>query len=191
MEDRDFVVHQLSEHFAADRISVEELERRLDLVYNAASPQALAAITADLPPIVHLPTARVGRGAPFQRIKALLSNVERGGLMDVPSRLDIRATLGNVELDLRDASFGPFTEISIRSVLGNVEITLPLGVRIENDGEGILGSFGSHVAPGTMPMVGTAPIVRLTGRCILGNVEVRSVTASAATASAMSTLRDR
>jgi hypothetical protein len=182
MEDKDYVVRQLSEHFAADRISLDELERRLDLVYNAPSPQALAAIVADLPPIVNLPTARVGRGDSFQRITATLGNVERGGFMDVPSRLEIRATLGNVELDLRDASFGPFTEIAIRSVLGNVEIVLPLGVRIENDGEGILGSFGSNVAPGTMPMVGTAPVVRLTGRCILGNVDVRS---------AIATLRDR
>jgi len=174
IEDRDYVAKQLSEHFAADRISLEELERRLDLVYNAPTSQALSAITADLPPIVNLPAARSGRGEVVQRIKATLRNVERGGPMDVPSLLEIRATLGNLELDLRDASFGPFTEIAIRSVLGNVEITLPLGVRIENDGEGILGSFGSHVAPGAMPMVGTAPIVRLTGRCILGNVEVRS-----------------
>ena len=94
--------------------------------------------------------------------------------MDIPSLLEIRATIGNVELDLRDAAFGAFTEINIRTVLGNVEIVLPLGVRIENDGEGFLGSFGSHVAPGSMPMVGTAPVVRLSGRCILGNVEVRS-----------------
>lgn len=173
IEDRDYVAKQLSEHFAADRISLEELERRLDLVYNAPTAQALSAILADLPPVVHLPAARIGRGEAVQRIRATLGNVERGGLMDVPSLLEIRATLGTVALDLRDASFGPFTEIAIRSLLGNVEITLPLGVRIEIDGEGILGSFGSHVAPGTMPMVGTAPIVRLTGRCILGNVEVR------------------
>ena len=63
-------------------------------------------------------------------------------------------------------------------IFGNVEITLPAGVRVENDGQGFLGSFSCHVAPGAMPMVGTAPIVRVTGRVVLGNVEVMSVPTS-------------
>lgn len=180
-EQRDAVVQRLSEQFAADRLSVEELERRLDLVYQATSPADLAALTSDLPAVT-MPQApgRLAMASPMQRalatrrIHTFMGNIERSGPMDVPPLLEVRTTLGNIELDLSDATFGPLTEISVRSTLGNVEITLPAGVRVENDGSGILGSFECHIAPGNMPMVGTAPVVRLTGRTILGNVEVHA-----------------
>lgn len=179
-EQRDHVVQQLSEQFAADRLSLDELERRLDLVYLAASPADLAALTADLPALIPPPTvnrslaATGSRPNTGRRIRSFLSNVERSGPIDVPSLLEITTTLGNVELDLREASFGLVTEISIRAILGNIEITLPEGVRIENDGASVLGSFECHISPGAMPMVGTAPTIRLTGRTILGNVEVHA-----------------
>ena len=179
-EMRDRVVQQLSEQFAADRLSLDELERRLDLVYQAASPADLAVLTADLPVLVAPPMANRSLAATgsrpntVRRIRSFFGNVERSGPMDVPSLLEIKTTLGNVELDLRDASFGLVTEISIHTILGNVEITLPEGVRVENDGGSVLGSFECHVSPGAMPMVGTAPIIRLTGRTILGNDEVHA-----------------
>ncbi len=173
-EDRDLVVQRLSEQFAADRISLEELERRLELVYQARSPSELMAITADLPAPVTLPAAHFGRGEQVQTIRTALGNLTRGGPMVLPPRLEVRTVLGNIELDLSEATFGPVTEIAVRSVLGNIEILLPAGVRVENDGDGVLGSFECRVPPGAMPTVGTAPIVRLTGRCILGNVEVGS-----------------
>ena len=177
-EQRDRVVQQLSEQFAEDRLTIEELERRLDLVYQAASPADLVALTADLPALIAPPTVNPSlastrsRANVVRRIRSLFGNVERSGPMDVPSLLEVRATFANVELDLREASFGALTEISVHATFGNVEITLPEGVRVENDGDGFLGSFECHVSPGAMPMVGTAPVVRLTGRTILGNVEV-------------------
>lgn len=182
-EQRDVVVQRLSEHFAADQISIDELERRLDLVYQAQTPGQLAQLTSDLPTLaapvaagrmsVASAQARM-RGPMVRQIRTVLGNIERSGPMDVPPLLEVRSTLGNIELDLSEATFGPLTEIAIRSVLGNVEITLPAGVRVENDGSGVLGSFECHVLPGAMPMVGTAPVVRLTGRTILGNVEVHA-----------------
>ena len=173
-DDRERVVQRLSEQFAADRISLDELERRLELVYQAKSPSDLVAITADLPASNTLPAAHFGRGEQVQAIRTALGNITRAGPMLLPSRLEVRSILGNIELDLTEATFGPVTEIAIRSVLGNVEIVLPAGVRVENDGNGILGSFECRVSPAVMPMVGTSPVVRLTGRCVLGNVEVRS-----------------
>lgn len=153
---------------------MDELERRLELVYQAKSPAELMAITADLPAATTLPAAHFGRGEQVQTIRTTLGSITRSGPMVLPAYLEVRALLGNIELDLTDATFGPVTEIAVRSVLGNVEIVLPPGVRVENDGTGVLGSFESRVAPASMPMVGTSPVVRLTGRCVLANVEVRS-----------------
>ena len=49
-EQRDLVVQRLSDQFAADRLTLEEFERRLDLAYQAPTPAELSAITADLSP---------------------------------------------------------------------------------------------------------------------------------------------
>ena len=181
-DQRDAVARRLSEEFAADRLSIEELERRLDLVYRAQSATELAVLTSDLPAPVAMasPDVRGSHGEVTRSIRTLLGNAVRSGPMELPAHLEVRAILGNVELDLREASFGAFTEISIKSVLGNVEITLPMGVRVENDGDGILGSCECHVAAGSMPMVGTSPVVRLTGRSVLGNVEVYAASADRA-----------
>ena len=187
-EQRDLVVQRLSDQFAADRLTLEEFERRLDLAYQAQSPAELAAITADLSPLTAVSTSQGGRhmglrsGEPevTREFRAAFGNLERGGPMDLPARLEVGARLANVELDLSEATFLPFTEINIRCILGNVEIALPAGVRVENDGQGFLGSFSCRVAPGAMPMVGTAPVVRVTGRVVLGSVEVSSASTAGA-----------
>lgn len=178
-EQRDLVVQRLSEQFAADRLTLEEFERRVDLVYQAHSPAELAALTADLPALTAVTTSAVGRhtglrtGAEVTRqFRAAFGSVERSGPMELTARLEVSAVFASVELDLREATFGPFTEISVRCIFGSVEITLPAGVRVENDGGGFLGSFSCQVAAGAMPMVGTAPVVRVTGRATFGSVEV-------------------
>ena len=178
-EQREAVVQQLSAHFAADRLTLDELERRLERVYRAQSAAELAELTADLPGTAVATARPVGsHTAVVHHVRTIMGSVERSGAIELPARLEVRAILGNVGLDLREAIFGPYTEISIRAVMGNVEITLPMGVRVENDGDGFLGSYECHVAPGSMPMVGTAPIVRLTGRAVLGNVEVYAASPS-------------
>lgn len=184
-EQRDLVVQRLSDQFAADRLSLEEFERRLDLAYQAKSPDELTALTADLSPLTAVATTagarhtglRTGDNDVTREFRAAFGSLERSGPMDLPARLEVGSRFANVELDLSDARFLPFTEINIRCLFGNVEITLPEGVRVENDGQGFLGSFSCHVAPGAMPMVGTAPVVRVTGRVVLGNVEVMSAPA--------------
>jgi hypothetical protein len=184
-EQRDLVVQRLSDQFAADRLSLEEFERRLDLAYQAQTPAELAALTADLSPLTSVATSpgarhpglRTGVPEVTREFRSALGSLERSGPMDLPPRVEVSARFANVELDLSEATFLPFTEISISCIFANVEITLPAGVRVENDGRGFLGSFSCHVAPGAMPMVGTAPVVRVTGRVVLGNVEVMSAPA--------------
>jgi hypothetical protein len=171
----------LSEQFAADRLTLDELERRLDLVYKATSPAELSAITADLPAPVAMasPTVRGSHGQVTRSVRTFFGSTERSGPMELPPHLEVRAVFGSVELDLRDATFGAFTEISIKATMGSVEITLPMGVRVENDGGAVFGSFECHLAPGAMPMVGTSPVVRLTGRAVMGSVEVYAAASDA------------
>ncbi|MEP6620986.1 MAG: DUF1707 domain-containing protein [bacterium] len=172
---RDLVVAQLSEAFANDLLTLDEMERRIATAYAATSPTELATLTRDLP-LIPVPGMSPGQVTSFSgpplRLSAVFGNVERGGFVDVPQRLELRVFAGNIELDLSSARFAPgVTEITIRTLMGNVEIVLPAGVLVENFGESFMSSFeiqGADLhAPNTEPS-----IVRIKGRAILSSVEV-------------------
>lgn len=177
---REQVIEALSGHFAADRLPMEEFERRVTTAYAAATPAELQALVADLQlpepsgatsvPAVAADALRVAPSSlAEQSVQVLLGNHERGGALTVPARLNIRCVLGNVELDLRDATFtAPVTEIVADAVLGNIELTMPAGVRVESHGSSILGSFAS--TGGGDPAASV--LVRLTGSATLASVEI-------------------
>jgi hypothetical protein len=168
---REAAIERLSHAFAHDVLSIEEFEDRTALVYRAASMDELASLVADLPSAsVAADSGRQAGLAPMSpRIAAAFASVERGGVVAVPPRLDIRAVFGNVELDLSRAEFGPgVTEISVRALFGNVEIRLPEGAQVENHGAASLGSFVVNAAgDGSLSEVR----VLVTGRAVFANIE--------------------
>jgi hypothetical protein len=120
-------------------------------------------------PVAGLPAVIPPRGG----IVSFFASVTRGADWILPSHLRIAAALGNVEMDLRHSQIGSGTsEIRVMAVMGNVEITIPAGVRVECDGEPLLGVFDIKRAAGPLPPA-DAPVVRITGKAILGCVEVR------------------
>ena len=169
--ERERVVEQLSAAFAHDLVAMDEFERRVALAYQASSPQELRGLTEDLGPASSASTAPVPTSQTMQRVRAVLSSIERRGAQTVGPRLEVRAFMANVELDLALARLtAPVTEIDVRCVLGNVEIRLPPGVDLENMGGALLGSFECREALGQ-----TAPVtrvVRVVGRATLGSVQV-------------------
>jgi hypothetical protein len=66
--DRDAVAAQLREHYAQGRLTMDELNERLDRVFASRTNLELAAVTADLPyasPRGVLPSDRVGGSGPW------------------------------------------------------------------------------------------------------------------------------
>ncbi|MBT8404653.1 MAG: DUF1707 domain-containing protein [Gemmatimonadetes bacterium] len=183
-EGREAAVKRLTAAFAEDAIAVEEFERRVAAVYKATSSETLAALTRDLPTgatggssvpaRAEASRAVDGSRARSRRIASVFSAIERDVAGPMPEILHVRAVMGSVELDLRDAEFPPgLTEIRVRSVMGSVEIDLPDTVRIENDGKAFMGSWvvSSRRRRGReRPADG--PVVRITGRSIMASVEV-------------------
>jgi hypothetical protein len=178
-EERDAAIARLAKAFERDILPVDEFERRTAAVYRATTAARLDELTGDLPDAAG-PMGAVASDGPRphtrmpSRITTILNTFERAVRAVVPSRLSILALLGNVELDLRDAEFGPgVTELSVRAILGNVEIQLPDDVAVEGLGSGILGSFEARPSRPTRHAparpIGT---VRITGEAILGNVEI-------------------
>jgi len=176
---RERVVEALSEHFARDHLSLDELETRMARVYSATTPADVDALVADLPalalgaPVTVTPDAYAPTPKLKERLVAIMSGVVRRGLWKVPRRLRVVAIMGGVELDLRQAELPPgVTEITAFVLMGGLEIRVAPGVRLETDGVAIMGGFEDRVHdPGIAPA--DAPVVRVTGIAIMGGVEAQ------------------
>lgn len=181
---KERVVQDLADHFAQDRLSLPEYERRVELAYRASSVEALKELTRDLAP---LPPARVAPAgmtapaesrmvAPLIRPKtffALMSGVVRRGTWTVPARIRAVAFMGGIGLDLREATLSaPVTDIYVFALMGGVEIIVPPGVRLETDGFAIMGGFEDQLKePASRDP--DLPVIRVRGLAIMGGVEAR------------------
>ena len=181
---RERVVQDLADHFAQDRLTLPEYERRVELAYRASSADALRDLTRDLAP---MPPARVGpEGAVATRVEtepqpasrkrtffALMSGVIRRGNWLVPAKSRAIAFMGGVSLDLREATLtAPVTDIYIFAMMGGVEVIVPPDVRLESDGFAIMGGFEDQLTePASRDP--NAPLVRVHGLAIMGGVEAR------------------
>jgi hypothetical protein len=168
---REQVIAQLTDRYANDHLTLEEFERRAAAAYAATTPAALIALTADLPSTS--PAAR--SSGPAMHIGVVLGSVVRS-LFEVPSQLEVRSLLGNLELDLTRARFAPgVTEISLRALMGNIEIQLPANVGVEDHVSTVLGSFEYRRHPRAASWVEgsrNASVVRFTGRVTMSSAEV-------------------
>jgi uncharacterized protein DUF1707/cell wall-active antibiotic response 4TMS protein YvqF len=179
--ERERVIAELTQRYAEDELTMEEFERRAAAAYAAPSPAALSLLTADLrrplvpasPGSLAYPASIVGR---VMNIGANFGSTVREGKVVLPDRLEVRAFVGNVELDLTDATFLPgITEIALRAVMGNIEIQLPPHVGLEDHVDTVLGSFEYRRQPRAQSWreaSGVSSVVRFTGRVIMSSVEV-------------------
>lgn len=166
MAAREAAVARLTESFARGDLSLAEFEGRVAHAYEASSTEGLTALTRDLPPAPLAPLVPL-------RIRTMLGNIERGGRLALPSHVEVRAFLGNVQLDWRAAQLqAGVTEIELHNFLGNIEIHLPADVRVEGQPEGFMGSFECRDQHATASAL-DQPTVRLTGRTLMGSVTIR------------------
>lgn len=183
-ERRDRVIATLAAHFAADRLTLDQLETRLDRVQRAVSPQELETVVADLPALDVAEAESSPKPAPFRRaadpedvrerqgLVAVMGGVERKGHW-VPARKTlVVAFMGGVELDLREARLpAGEIEIAIFTVWGGVEIVVPPDVRLDMNGIAIMGGFEQKQGWVPEPLPG-APTIRITGLALMAGVEV-------------------
>lgn len=181
---RDKIIESLGEHFAHDRLTIDEYERRVREAYRASNVEALNELMQDLggqvpapigaaAPVARQADTQVQRPSAPKRFLALMSGVIRRGRWEVPARMRATAVMGGLELDLREATLtSPVTEIDVLAVMGAVEIIVPRGVRLESDGTAILGGFEDQLHE---PDTGdpNAPVVRVRGLAVMGGVEAK------------------
>src|SRR6185436_7440550 len=174
---RDGAIERLSAAFAEGALDTEEFERRVTVVHRSGSLQEIEGLLEDLPLVPHaaaqqtalVPAAQAPAGA---RTLSVFGSTTRGGAWAVPRRLAVRAVFGNVELDFRNAGLpaGP-VDLDVSAVFGNIEITVPPHLAVASDGAAILGNF-DHVDRAAQDLPPDAPVLRIRGKSVFGNVEI-------------------
>ena len=170
--DRDRAASVLNGAMAEGRLTVDEHADRLDALYAAKTHAEIVPLLDDLP-------GRTADASPAKpsgevsHIVAILSGATRKGSWTVPSAMNVVTVLGGVELDFREATL-PAGEITLSAVciLGGMEITVPPEMHVIDNGVAILG--GREVSADSDESVRPgAPVLRLSGFCLLGGVEVK------------------
>lgn len=176
---KERAVKVIGDAFAADAFEMDELESRLARVYRAASVAELDELLADLVPATPAPTHAPGSiaahaaAAPLL-VRTLLSSTRRAGHWVVPRRLEVRALLGDLTLDLRDAELpAGGCEIVVRAVLASVTILVRPGTPVDVDVGAVLASVEDESRLATRPDR-AIPRVRITGKATMASVEVRA-----------------
>lgn len=181
--DRERVAKILHTAMAEGRLTVSELEERLDSVYAAKTFGELVPLTADLPvsradlpaqPMPALPRSnpRVGGRGTSSTAIAIMSGADRKGPWTVPPTFNAIAIMGGVDIDLTQARFEDHeTTIQAFAFWGGITIVVPDDIVVRVTGSGFMGAFEDHANqssghPG-------APVVRITGLAVMGGIEVK------------------
>jgi len=184
---REQKISELSSHFAADDLTLEDLERRIERVYKAASVAELDAITADLrsvaPAVGRSPDAGSARGSArgstalvpnSGRILSIIGESRRMGRWQVPQRLEVVSVMSDMKIDLTQAVMpAGVVEIDMRVVMAACKVVVPPGMRVINELHALMASVHSKADDAT---TGTgsayAPTIRLTGFSVMAEVKV-------------------
>lgn len=190
--EREEVVQTLCAHYAQDHLSTGELEARFERVYRAPDRAALLTVleglpaikasqaTAPLPargevrstsPLYEPPRHVTGLRDTEKRYLAFFSEVKKEGVWRAPAVARVRAILGTVVLDLREADIPPDgMDIDAEAILGEVRILLPLGIGAEVDCTAVMGEVVDRTQMGSPGL----PFVRVRGGCTLGTIKVET-----------------
>lgn len=177
-QERERAIELLSQHFAHDNLSLEELERRIEDVYRAGSVPALREITRDLPTstteaeerrAVAIPDAFAPRR---ERIVSIMAETRRRGVWRPPQTLDVWCIMSDTRLDLTEAQLSDgVTEIHLRAVMASVRVIVPPGVRVVLQPTAFMSSV--HDDMQDQPALGSgAPVIRVTGPAIMAELKV-------------------
>jgi Domain of unknown function (DUF1707) len=189
--DRESAAEVLREAAGEGRLSMTELDERLDAVYEAKTYAELEPIIRDLPHAAIAPDAVAVRASPAAGTVepagtverpvakpasgsaiAVMSGFSRKGAWVVPADFTAVVVMGGGELDLRDAQFSaPVVNIHATAIMGGIAIIVPEDAEVQVTGVGLLGAF-EHGPTG--PGRPGGPKIHIGGVAFWGAVDVRS-----------------
>jgi hypothetical protein len=166
--DRERAVVLLREHAAQGRLTLEEFTERMSAAYIARTNEELDELARDLP-VAHASAA--SRRRPTRFVLALLGSNTREGRLRVRRRVGCFMGFGNIDLDLRQATFdGEVITVFAVGVFGAIDVYVPEGVEVDLHGFALGGHKGSH-GNDPLPVAGTT-LVRVFAVSVFAGIDV-------------------
>ena len=173
-DDRERVAEVLRVAAGDGRLSLEELEERLESCFSARTYGDLAPLVADLPgqamtvatPVPAKEVARVRRAG---------GNVRYDGAWEVPKRLEIEVRGGNVLLDFTAASVRePVTAVAVEMRGGTLRLVVPDGFAVDAEEVEIRGgNIVDRRRKDRVPNPVVTHHVTVTGELVGGNIVIQ------------------
>jgi hypothetical protein len=143
-DDRERVAEVLRVAAGDGRLSLEELEERLEGCFAARTYGELAPLVADLP-AQGVPVVAPGPVKDVARVRRAGGNVRYEGTWDVPRRLEVDVIGGNVLLDFTSAVVrDSVTHVEIDLRGGNLKLVVPDGYDVDANEVEIRGGHVTH-----------------------------------------------
>lgn len=172
--DREQVAERLRHAAGEGRLTMEELDERVEQAYAARTAADLVPLTVDLPePSAHAdPPARRGAGKTRRWIVAIMGGGNLRGRWLAGRKLTSIAVMGGGEIDLRNAVLTEGDlEIAIFAFMGGVNVIVPPGVDVELTGFALMGGNDAHVPHQDLPPGARRVHVRAVS--IMGGADVK------------------
>lgn len=176
--DRELAAKRLHDALGEGRITLAELEERLDAVYAARTANELRPPLADLPgglppgvAAVAQP-ARPAEGAERVHLRTGTGTVRRTGDWQVPAALRLTTSMGTIHLDLSEVRHvPPRIDVEVSTGMGEIVVVLPEGGTADVDG--VNGSWGEVKTKVPATPGGSGPHLVVHGKVGMGSLTVR------------------
>ena len=176
-EDRDRVIEMLRVAAGDGRLTVEELDERVEIAFSARTYGELAALTSDLPATGQAVAPPGPTGSALAkdlvRLETRSGTLSRVGRWAVPRRIEARVTSGTIKLDFTEAAIAHRTidiDADVRS--GNLTIITKPGIAVDTDDVAIRSGNVKVKAPWGNQIPVTVQI-NVTGKVGSGNIVAR------------------
>ena len=179
--DRDQVSEVLNTAYAEGRLTFDEHQERAQSALQARTCDDLTELTADLVPLQALPVhadpnrrqlvVREGAIAESDKMSTVMSTVRREGSWRVRAHSVANNVMGDIKLDLTQATFdAPVVALTGTVLMGSMVIRVPLGVTVINEVTNVLGDTSVKDIGEPDPSM---PTLVLKGTNIMGDIKVR------------------
>jgi hypothetical protein len=160
------------------RLTMDELEERLNAVYASRTHRELERLIVDVVPREAYSPAQTPNRVPVRRDRAganwmisIMSGRERKGRWLVGKNLKVINIMGGTDLDLNDAELADDNvEMTVISLMGGADVRVPEGLNVELTEFAFMGGNGSKLGK-ERPDPG-GPTLRLRVISIMGGTDV-------------------
>ncbi|CAG6395961.1 DUF1707 domain-containing protein [Streptomyces cocklensis] len=173
-DDRERVAEVLRVAAGDGRLSLEELEERLESCFAARTYGDLAPLVADLPGQAVVVGEPV-RAKEVARVRRAGGNVRYEGGWEVPRRMEFEVLGGNVLLDFTSAAVRePATEVEVDMRGGNLRLVVPDGYVVDAEEVDMRGgSVLYRHAKDRDPHAPAVHRITVTGSMVGGNIVIQ------------------